>query len=131
MPSCARVPELAVELLGKPTFRAGHEWRWGCKSSLSVVARLAAMLEEAEGPALVKEMSERFLAQTERIGAEIDALDRGIAAAANTSGDMRRITPPDRLRPLGLRLSRKRVALVDTFMPASERIQSLPQKGCS
>ena len=23
----ARIPELAVELLGKPTFRAGREWR--------------------------------------------------------------------------------------------------------
>lgn len=33
----ARVPELAVELLGKPTFRAGQEWRWGRKGSLSVV----------------------------------------------------------------------------------------------
>jgi len=33
----ARVPELAVELLGKPTFRAGHEWRWGRKGSLSVI----------------------------------------------------------------------------------------------
>lgn len=33
----ARAPELAVELLGKPSFRAGHEWRWGRKGSLSVV----------------------------------------------------------------------------------------------
>ncbi|MDN2579003.1 toprim domain-containing protein [Aquibium sp. ELW1220] len=33
----ARVPELAVELLGKPRFRAGQEWRWGRKGSLSVV----------------------------------------------------------------------------------------------
>ena len=33
----ARVPELAVELLGKPSFRAGEEWRWGRKGSLSVV----------------------------------------------------------------------------------------------
>lgn len=33
----ARVPELAVELLGKPTFRAGQEWRWGRKGSLAVV----------------------------------------------------------------------------------------------
>jgi putative DNA primase/helicase len=33
----ARVPELAVELLGQPTFRAGQEWRWGRKGSLSVV----------------------------------------------------------------------------------------------
>ena len=33
----ARVPELVVELLGKPTFRAGQEWRWGRKGSLSVV----------------------------------------------------------------------------------------------
>ena len=33
----ARVPELAVELLGKPTLRAGQEWRWGRKGSLSVV----------------------------------------------------------------------------------------------
>jgi len=33
----ARVPELAVELLGRPTFRNGQEWRWGRKGSLSVV----------------------------------------------------------------------------------------------
>jgi putative DNA primase/helicase len=33
----ARVPELAVELLGKPSFRAGEEWRWGRKGSLSIV----------------------------------------------------------------------------------------------
>ena len=33
----ARVPELVVELLGKPTFHAGQEWRWGRKGSLSVV----------------------------------------------------------------------------------------------
>ncbi|HMM08772.1 MAG TPA: toprim domain-containing protein [Paracoccus solventivorans] len=33
----ARVPELVVELLGKPTLRTGHEWRWGRKGSLSVV----------------------------------------------------------------------------------------------
>ena len=30
-------PELAVELMGKPTFRTGDEWRWGRKGSLSVV----------------------------------------------------------------------------------------------
>ncbi|MBW7923097.1 MAG: toprim domain-containing protein, partial [Rubellimicrobium sp.] len=33
----ARLPELAVEILGKPNFRAGQEWRWGRKGSLSVV----------------------------------------------------------------------------------------------
>jgi len=33
----ARVPELAVELLGKPSFRVDQEWRWGRKGSLSVV----------------------------------------------------------------------------------------------
>ncbi|MCC6008873.1 MAG: toprim domain-containing protein [Rhodobacteraceae bacterium] len=33
----ARVPELAVELLGKPTSSAGQEWRWGRKGSLSLV----------------------------------------------------------------------------------------------
>ena len=33
----ARVPELAVELLGKPALRAGQEWRWGRKGSLAVV----------------------------------------------------------------------------------------------
>ena len=33
----ARAPELVVELLGKPTFRAGQEWRWGRKGSLAVV----------------------------------------------------------------------------------------------
>jgi putative DNA primase/helicase len=33
----ARAQELAVELLGKPSERAGLEWRWGTKGSLSVV----------------------------------------------------------------------------------------------
>ena len=33
----ARMPELCVELLGKPRFRAGREWRWGRKGSLSVI----------------------------------------------------------------------------------------------
>ncbi|WP_374293128.1 toprim domain-containing protein [Paenirhodobacter enshiensis] len=33
----ARVPELALEILGKPSFRTGKEWRWGRKGSLSVV----------------------------------------------------------------------------------------------
>jgi putative DNA primase/helicase len=33
----ARTPEIAAELLGNPTFRAGQEWRWGRKGSLSVV----------------------------------------------------------------------------------------------
>ena len=33
----ARTPEIAAELLGNPTFRAGKEWRWGRKGSLSVV----------------------------------------------------------------------------------------------
>ncbi len=33
----ARVPDLAIELLGKPRFRTGQEWRWGRKGSLSVV----------------------------------------------------------------------------------------------
>ena len=38
MPSSATgLPEIAVELLGKPTFRAGQEWRWGRKGSLAVV----------------------------------------------------------------------------------------------
>ena len=32
-----RASEIAVELLGKPTFRAGQEWRWGRKGSLAVV----------------------------------------------------------------------------------------------
>ena len=35
----ARAAEIAVELLGKPTLRAGQEWRWGRKGSLSVVDR--------------------------------------------------------------------------------------------
>ncbi len=33
----ARAQELAVELLGNPSLRAGQEWRWGRKGSLSVV----------------------------------------------------------------------------------------------
>lgn len=33
----ARMPELAVDLLGKPTARNGQEWRWGRKGSLSIV----------------------------------------------------------------------------------------------
>ena len=48
----ARVSELAVELLGKPTFRAGQEWRWGRKGSLSVVisgARAGMWFDHEEG----------------------------------------------------------------------------------
>ncbi len=48
----ARVPELAVELLGKPTFRVGQEWRWGRKGSLSVVvggARAGMWFDHEEG----------------------------------------------------------------------------------
>lgn len=48
----ARVPELAVELLGKPTFRAGQEWRWGRKGSLSVViggAKAGMWFDHQEG----------------------------------------------------------------------------------
>jgi len=48
----ARVPELAVELLGKPTFRAGQEWRWGRKGCLSVVisgARAGMWFDHEEG----------------------------------------------------------------------------------
>ncbi|MBC7152736.1 MAG: toprim domain-containing protein [Rhizobium sp.] len=48
----ARVPELAIELLGKPTFRAGQEWRWGRKGSLSVVvggARAGMWFDHEEG----------------------------------------------------------------------------------
>ena len=33
----ARAPEIAAELLGKPSSRTGQEWRWGRKGSLSVV----------------------------------------------------------------------------------------------
>lgn len=33
----ARVPELAVELMGRPSFRTRQEWRWGRKGSLSMV----------------------------------------------------------------------------------------------
>ncbi|MGI3212600.1 toprim domain-containing protein [Roseovarius tibetensis] len=33
----ARIPELVTEVLGKPSSRAGQEWRWGRKGSLSVV----------------------------------------------------------------------------------------------
>jgi putative DNA primase/helicase len=32
-----RIQEIVAELLGNPTFRAGQEWRWGRKGSLSVV----------------------------------------------------------------------------------------------
>lgn len=48
----ARVPELAMELLGKPSFRAGQEWRWGRKGSLSVVvggARAGMWFDHEEG----------------------------------------------------------------------------------
>lgn len=48
----ARVPELSVELLGRPTFRAGQEWRWGRKGSLSVVvtgARAGMWFDHEEG----------------------------------------------------------------------------------
>ena len=53
--------------------------------------RLAAMLEEAEVPALMKEMSELYLAQIEPISADIAALDRRIAATAKASDDIRRL----------------------------------------
>jgi len=33
----ARAPEIAAELLGKPSSRSGREWRWGRKGSLAVV----------------------------------------------------------------------------------------------
>jgi putative DNA primase/helicase len=33
----ARAPEIAAELLGKPSSRSGQEWRWGRKGSLAVV----------------------------------------------------------------------------------------------
>ena len=33
----ARAPEIAAELLGKPSSRTGQEWRWGRKGSLAVV----------------------------------------------------------------------------------------------
>jgi len=48
----ARVPELVVELLGKPSFRVGQEWRWGRKGSLSVVvggARAGMWFDHEEG----------------------------------------------------------------------------------
>jgi len=48
----ARLPELAVELLGRPTFRNGQEWRWGRKGSLSVVvsgARAGMWFDHEEG----------------------------------------------------------------------------------
>jgi putative DNA primase/helicase len=48
----ARVPELAVELLGKPTVRGVQEWRWGRKGSLSVVvsgARAGMWFDHEEG----------------------------------------------------------------------------------
>jgi len=64
------------------------------------VARLAAMLEDAEVPALVKEMSELYLAQIERIGEEIDALDRRIAATAKASDDMRRLQTTPGIGPV-------------------------------
>jgi putative DNA primase/helicase len=32
-----RVPEIAIELLGPPQLKAGREWRWGRKGSLSLV----------------------------------------------------------------------------------------------
>ena len=55
------------------------------------IARLAEMLEEVEVPALVKEMGELYLAQIERISAEIAALDRRIAATVRASDDMRHL----------------------------------------
>lgn len=48
----ARMPELAVELLGKPTLRMGKEWRWGRKGSLAVVvsgARAGMWFDHEEG----------------------------------------------------------------------------------
>jgi len=54
------------------------------------IARLAAMLDAAEVPSLVKEMADLYFAQIERISAEIAALDRRTAATAKASDDMRR-----------------------------------------
>jgi len=48
----ARVPELAVELLGQPSFKTRQEWRWGRKGSLSVVvggARAEMWFDHEEG----------------------------------------------------------------------------------
>lgn len=64
------------------------------------VARLAAMLEEADVPTLVREMSELYLAQVERIGAEIDALDRRIATTAKASDVMGRLQTAPGIGPI-------------------------------
>ncbi len=67
---------------------------------VSSVARLDATLEDAEVPALVREMSELYLAQIERIDAEIAALDRRIAATAKASDDMRRLQAAPSIGPI-------------------------------
>lgn len=64
------------------------------------VARLAAMLEDAGVPALVREMSELSFAEIERIGAEITTLDRRIAATAKASDDMRRLQTAPGIGPV-------------------------------
>lgn len=64
------------------------------------IARLAAMLDAAEVPSLVKEMADLYFAQIERISVEIAALDQRIATTAKASDDMRRLQTAPGIGPV-------------------------------
>jgi putative DNA primase/helicase len=78
----ARAPELAIELMGKPTFRADQEWRWGRKGSLSVViagARAGIWFdhEAGEGGGLVSLVARiRGLTRSEALDWTADRIGR-------------------------------------------------------
>ena len=55
------------------------------------IARLAAELEAADVPSLVKEMADLYFAQIGRISAEVATLDRRIAAEARANEQVRRL----------------------------------------
>ena len=96
----ARTPEIAAELLGNPTFRAGQEWRWGRKGSLSVViggARAGMWFdhEAGDGGGLVD------LVAREKGFSRTDALDwtADRIGMARTFGASERRHNPTRPRP--------------------------------
>ena len=96
----ALTPEIAAELLGNPTFRAGQEWRWGRKGSLSVViggARAGMWFdhEAGDGGGLVD------LVAREKGFSRTDALDwtADRIGMARTFGAGERRHNPTRQRP--------------------------------
>lgn len=104
----ARVPELAVELLGKPTFRAGDAWRWGRKGSLSIVvsgARAGMWFDHEEGrggwfPELVgrdlgiaRSDAAEWVADRIGMGAHHQALGRRAVSPAMPANDLYKPQP--------------------------------------